>query len=85
MTGPIGLLRALVDVSQPESTKRALALLAGTTLCACLALLTLAVWYQALVFQAVDGHLVAALGLISGSVAALAGVAYHKQDGPNGD
>jgi hypothetical protein len=47
--------------------------------------LTLAVWYQACLDQHVDGGLVGALGIISGSVAGLAGVAYHKQGGPNGD
>jgi len=83
-TGPLvmSLFQRLVRTDQPESTKRALALMAGSTLCACLALLTLAVWYQALVDHAVDGGLVTALGLLSASVAGLAGAAYRKQETP---
>lgn len=79
-TIPIGLLRRLLRTDQPESTKRALALLGGLTLCSCLTLMSLAVWYQALMFQKVDGNLVAALLGLSTSVAGLAGVAYYKKE-----
>ncbi len=81
MTGRIGLFLRLLDPAQPESTKRFLALISALTLCGCLVVLTLAVWYQALVFERVDGNLVAALGLISASVAGLAGSAYRKPEG----
>lgn len=78
----MGLLQRLVRTDQPESTKRFLAILAGITLCCCLSLLTLAVWYQAVVWDHVDGNLVAALGILSTSVAGLAGVAYFKPEPP---
>ena len=77
---PMGLFQKLVRTDQPESTKRALALMSGGTLCGCLIVLTLAVWWQALMIGKVDAGLVTALGLLSGSVAALAGVAYRKQE-----
>ena len=76
----MGMFQRLVRTDQPESTKRALALMAGGTLCFCLVVLTLAVWYQAVLIGKVDTGLNVALGIISGSVAALAGVAYRKQD-----
>ncbi|BDU72923.1 hypothetical protein [Mesoterricola silvestris] len=79
-TGLTGLFQRLVRTDQPESTKRALAILAAMTLCSCLTLLTLAIWYQALVFQRVDGNLVAALLGISTSVATLACAAYFKKE-----
>jgi len=81
-TGLTGLFRCLIRTDQPESTKRALALLSGGTLCGCLVILTLAVWYQALVYQRVDPGLVTALGLLSAAVAGLAGAAYRKQEEP---
>ena len=74
----MGILRLLIRTDQPESTKRALALMAGITLCSCEMILTLAVWYQAVMAAKVDGTLVAALGVLSGIVAGLAGVAYYK-------
>lgn len=83
MNGITGLFRCLIRTDQPESTKRALALMAGSTLCACLSLLTMAVWYQAVMIGTVDTGLNVALGIVSGSVAALAGVAYRKQDSPS--
>ena len=79
-TGPIGLFRSLLRVDQPESTKRMMALMAGGTLCFCLTILTLAVWYQALVYQKVDSQLVFALLGLSSSVAILAGAAYRKPE-----
>ena len=81
----LGLFQRLIRTDQPEEVRRALMWIAGCTLCFCLVVLTLAVWYQACLDQHVDGGLVGALGIISGSVAGLAGVSYHKQGGPNGD
>ena len=81
----MGLLQRVMRTDQPESTKRFLAILAGITLCCCLSLLTLAVWWQALMSGHVDGNLVTALGLLSASVAGLAGAAYRKQDPPPSD
>lgn len=74
------LMQKLIRTDQPESTKRALALMAGATLCLCLTILTLAVWWQALMNGKVDGGLVTALGLISGAVAALAGANYRAKE-----
>jgi hypothetical protein len=76
-----GLLSRLLRTDCPESTPRALALLAGITLCFCLVVLTLAVWYEAVMNGHVDTGLVAALSVISGSVAILAG-AVHRQAEP---
>ena len=78
--GPTGLFRALLRTDQPESTKRALALMSGGTLCFCLTVLTLAVWYQALLRGAVDGALVTCLLGVGAWTAGLAGVAYRKED-----
>lgn len=76
----MGLLVRVLRTDQPESSKRAMALLAGITLCFCLVVLTFAAWYQAMVDHAVDSGLVTALGLISATVGALAGVAYRKPE-----
>jgi hypothetical protein len=54
--------------------------MAGGTLCFGQTVLILAVWYQALLKSAVDGNLVTCLGLVSASVAGLAGVAYRKRE-----
>ena len=81
MIGRIGLWLRLIRTDQPESTKRALALLAGVTLCLCTYGLTLAVIYQAAARGAVDGQLVFALLGVGAWTAALAGVAYRKADG----
>ncbi|WP_306600744.1 hypothetical protein [Geothrix sp. 21YS21S-2] len=58
----------------------AIAILGAVTLCFSLTLMSLAVWYQALMFQKVDGNLVTALLGLSTSVAGLAGVAYFKKE-----
>lgn len=77
-----GLFQRLVRTDYPESTKRALALLAGVTLCICTFGLTLAVEYQAAQRSTVDGQLVIALLGIGAWTAALAGAAYRKQEDP---
>lgn len=83
---PESLVRSLLRSDAPESPVHALSLLAGLTLCASLVVLVLAVWYQAVLCPKVDGQLVAALGILSGSVAALAGVVHLRsnpaQDAP---
>jgi hypothetical protein len=82
ITGVIGLFRRLVRTDQPESTKRAVALLASCTLCFCEVVLILAIWYQAVLIGKVDPNLNYALGIISASVAGLAGVTYRKPEDP---
>lgn len=82
-TGLTGLFQKLIRKDQPESTKRALAILAGVTLCLCTFGLTLAVEYQAAHAEGhVDGQLVLALLGVGAWTAALAGVAYRKQEDP---
>ena len=80
--GTAGLFLKLIRTDQPESTKRALALLAGATLCLCTFGLTLAVEYQAAHQGTVDYQLVIALLGIGAWTAALAGVAYRKPEDP---
>lgn len=78
-----GLFQRLVRTDYPESTKRALALLAGVTLCICTFGLTLAVEYQAAHGEGkVDAQLVFALLGVGAWTAALAGVAYRKPEDP---
>ena len=79
----IPLLRALVRTDCPENAERALALLAGLTLCFGLVVLILAVWWQSLMNDQghVDGTLVTALFSLSASVAVLAGY-IHRSAGP---
>jgi hypothetical protein len=81
---PMGLISRLLRTDQPESTKRAVALLASCTLCAVEMVLTLATYYQAVVYEKVDGQLVFALLGVAASVAALAGVAYRKPEADGG-
>ena len=76
-----GLFRSLIRTDQPESTKRALALMAGLTMCFCLLVLTAAVYYQAVAFEKVDTGLNVALGTISLTVGTMATLAYHKPEG----
>ena len=81
--GTAGLFLKLIRTDQPESTKRALALLAGATLCLCTFGLTLAVEYQAANAEGkVDGQLVIALLGVGAWTAALAVGAYRKQEDP---
>ena len=80
--GTAGLFQRLVRTDYPESTKRALALLAGVTLCICTLALALAVEYQADTRGTVDGQLVVALLGCGAWTAALAGVAYRKPEDP---
>lgn len=79
----IPLYQRLLRRDCPESTKRALALLAGGTLCGGLLIVVLAIWWQAAFGKAVDGNLIAALTVICAAVAGLAGVAYRKPELPN--
>ena len=78
--GLLGLLGNLVDRTKPQSTKRALALLGGITLCLCAYALTLGVLWQAASRGTVDSQLVfALLGALS-SVGLLAGISYRKPE-----
>jgi len=81
-TGLTGLFQRLVRTDYPESTKRALALMAGATLCLCSLGLTMAAEYQAAQRGTVDGQLVVALLGIGAWTAALAGAAYRKPEDP---
>jgi hypothetical protein len=80
MIGLTGLFQRIIRTDQPQSSKRAIALLAAVTLCLGEMVLILAVFYQAVLIGHVDGELNVSLGLISGSVAGLAGVAYRKPE-----
>jgi hypothetical protein len=80
----MGMFQRLIRTDQPESTKRAIALMASCTLCICELILILAIWYQAVVIGKVDSNLNYALGIISASVAGLAGVAYRKPEAAAG-
>jgi len=85
LTGLGGLIQRIIREDQPESTKRALALLAGVVLCLCAFGLTLAIEWQACSGKPVDGGLVTVAIAAYGILATLAGVAYRKpEDGPNG-
>lgn len=79
----INFFRAITRTDCPENAERTLALWAGGTLCFGLAVLILAVWWQALMNPGgkVDGTLVAAMGVLSSSVAVLAGY-IHRTAGP---
>jgi len=77
------LVTRLLRQDCPESTKRALALMSGATLCFCLVILTLAIWYQAVMDGAVNGTLYMAHLSTSATVGVLAGVAYRKKEESN--
>ena len=70
----------MVDKTQPESTKRGVAILAALTLCVGSLGLTSAIMYQAAFKQKVDGTLVGASIGCNSIVAGLAGVAYRKKE-----
>ena len=81
-TGLTGLLQRLIDKTRPESTKRAIAILAAGTLCTCTLGLTLAVEFQAASHEGkVDPVLRDCLLGLAAFTAALAGAAYRKKEG----
>lgn len=83
-TGLLGLLQRTISKGMRESTKRFLALLAGSTLCLCTYGLNLAVIYQAVARGTVDPILRDCLLGMALSVAALATFAYRKPDSSTG-
>lgn len=79
-TGLTGLIQRLIRSDQPESTKRAIAILAACTLCLCAFALTLTIEVQAIQTGHVDAQLAWITAGAYTAVAGLAGVAYRKAD-----
>lgn len=79
------IITRLLRQDCPESTKRAVALVAAGVLCLCLIIIILAVYWQAVMDGTVDGTLATVTATLTAAVVTLAGVAYRKKDAPGGD
>lgn len=78
---PSGLFQRLINVDCPESSRRAIAIMAAVTLCLSVYGLLLAILWQASVAGGrVDGSLVGAFLGVSAFLATLAGVVKNKKE-----
>lgn len=72
----MNIIERLIRADQPESTHRAIALVAALVLCGATVIVALAIWWQAVLGGEVSTQLVAALSVLVAALAGLAGTSY---------